>query len=119
MGAASRSHSRESGNPLRKPSEMRCQRTGFLPPWRDGNDWRFVRDVIANDTTTQRDRRPKTDRAVRYFWNKPPPPGVNSNDQEGKRALAVGAGKWYRMGVMDTVRTAGMALERALPATNE
>jgi hypothetical protein len=29
MGARSRSHSRESGNPLGKPSEMRCRRTGF------------------------------------------------------------------------------------------
>jgi RNA polymerase sigma-70 factor (ECF subfamily) len=35
------------------------------------------------------------------------------------RGLAVEAGKWYRMGVMDTVRTVGMALGRGLPATNE
>jgi hypothetical protein len=29
MGVASRSHSRESGNLLGKPSEMRCRRTGL------------------------------------------------------------------------------------------
>ena len=57
--------------------------------------------------------------SIEYFWNKPPLPGVNRNGKEGKRGLAVGAGKWYRMGVMDTVRTVGMALDRALPAINE
>src|SRR5208337_3204115 len=67
----------------------------------------------------QRGRRPKTNRAVRYFGNKPPLPGVSRNGQEGKRGLAVGAGKWYRMGVMDTVRTVGMALERGHPAIND
>jgi hypothetical protein len=47
-----RSHSRESGNLLRKPLEMCCRRTGFLPPWRDGND-RWLESIpIPNDTST-------------------------------------------------------------------
>ena len=50
---ARRSHSRESGNLLRKPLEMRCRRTGFLPPWRDGNDRRLEWIPIPNDTKTQ------------------------------------------------------------------
>jgi hypothetical protein len=34
--------SRHGGrNLLRKPLEMCCRRTGFLPPWRDGNDRRL------------------------------------------------------------------------------
>ena len=44
-GVASRSHSSESGNLLGKPSGARRRRTGFLPPWRDGNDRRFERGI--------------------------------------------------------------------------
>ena len=50
---ARRSHSRESGNLLPKPLEMRCRRTGFFPPWRDGNDRRLEWIPIPNDTKTQ------------------------------------------------------------------
>jgi len=47
-------HSRESGNPLRKPLGMCCRRTGFLPPWRDGNNQRLEWIPIPNDTSTGR-----------------------------------------------------------------
>jgi len=53
------------------------------------------------------------------FGNKSSFPGVNIDEREGKRGLAVEAGKWYRMAVMDTARTVGIAIERALPAINE
>ena len=53
------SHSREKlalsvpkgGNLICKPLEMCCPRSGFLPPWRDGNDRRLEWFPIANDTS--------------------------------------------------------------------
>jgi hypothetical protein len=56
------SHSREKlalipqsgtkgGDLICKPLEMCCPRSGFLPPWRDGNDRRLEWFPIANDTS--------------------------------------------------------------------
>jgi hypothetical protein len=61
-------------------------------------------------------RAERDEKARAVFRNKSSLLGVNIDDQEGKRGLVVGAGEWYPMGVMDTARTVGMALERALPA---
>ena len=52
------------------------------------------------------------------FGNKSAAAGVNSIE-EGKRGIEVGAGEWYCMGVIDTARTVGIALERGVPAAVE
>jgi hypothetical protein len=48
-GAVSRSHSRESGNPLRRPRGIGYR---ILDSRFRGNDWRFEGDPNPNDTDT-------------------------------------------------------------------